>query len=107
MRDSVDKARVTAIDKEGEIQKLRTDNEELKASVGAAETIGKKTSKLLKLKEREIEDLKKENATVTEKLIHVQTDFENLTCRVNKEAKNEKNKLKKEELETQLSACPL
>ena len=78
LRDSVDKARVTAIDKEGEIQKLRTDNEELKASIGAAETIGKKTSKLLKLKERQIEDLKRENATVTEKLIHVQTDFENL-----------------------------
>ena len=96
LRDSLDKARVTAIDKEGEIQKLRTDNEELKASIGAAETIGKKTSKLLKLKERQIEDLKRENATVTEKLIHVQTDFENLTSKVNKEAKNEKNKLKKD-----------
>ena len=39
LRDSLDKARVTAIDKEGEIQKLRTDNEEIKASIGAAEPL--------------------------------------------------------------------
>jgi hypothetical protein len=58
---------------------------------GADKTIGKKTNKLLKLKEREIEALKKENATVTEKLIHFQTD-----SKVNKEANNKKNRLKKD-----------
>ena len=54
-------------------------------------------SELVKCKDKEIHDIKKELSTVTENLSQVKAEFANFTSIVNKERKNNERKDKKNE----------
>ena len=70
--------------------------EELTKRIKVADTREKKVNKLLKVEEKEIDELKKENVAVTEQLIQIQTEFAHFKSKVNSEAKSDQSKKKKE-----------
>ena len=74
------------------IEELMQTEAGLEDELAKAEGSNKKSKELVKAKEKEIRELKIENATVTSSLVQVQTDM----TRVNKEKKDNDKKLKKQ-----------
>ena len=79
------------------IEQLKKDKMTLESELEAAEKNWKNANKVIKTKEKEIHDIQKENFQVTENLVKVKTDLNNLTVKVNKEKKEEEKKQRKKE----------
>ena len=79
------------------IKELKRTNDTLENDIEVAEKNWKKSNRLFKEKETEVNQLKKEIASVTDNLVQVKTDFAHLTAKVNLEAKKEKKNVKKTE----------
>ena len=94
--------------KEKVFEKLKQDKNNLEHNLEATKKNLKTLQNLLKDKERAIDNLKKENATVTAKLIEVETDFANFTLKVKTENRKQKKLDKKELLkDLQSTSCPV
>ena len=79
------------------IKKLKDDNAKLEGDLEDVEKKWKVLNKLVKVKEKEIHDLEKENSNLSDNLLQMKTKFTNLTANVNREKKQEEKKLKKQE----------
>ena len=77
------------------IEKLKVENENVENDLQSAEKNWKELKKLIKMKEKEVHDLRKENKLVTENLDIVSNELKNITNQVNKEKKVEAKKLKR------------
>ena len=79
------------------IEKLKAENDNLENDLQSAEKNWKELKKQIKMKDKEVYDLRKENKQVIENLDIVSKELKNLTNQVNKEKKVEAKKMKKQE----------
>ena len=82
-------------DKLNIIQKLRQENDNVVKELEASESIKKIVNKLVKSKDKEIHDLKKENAIVAEDILRVKSEFSEYKSSANKERKEMSKKIAK------------
>ena len=76
-------------------EQLKINRDNLEGELEVAEKNWKELNKLIKLKDKELHDLQKKNTRLSENLVTVSADFNNLTSLVNKEKKSEAKKIKK------------
>ena len=77
------------------IKDLKDGKTKLETELEEAEKNRKVLNKLVKSKDKEIHDIRKENVEVVENLENVKAKFGTLTATVNREKKQEERKLKK------------
>ena len=92
---NLDKVKGEFQKKEKLIEDFKVEKNKLESDLEFAEKKWKELNKLVKMKDKELHEVKKETARVTENLTKVETEFKNLTAVRNKEKKNEDKKLKK------------
>ena len=82
------------------IEKLKDENDALKKELESSGSTSKKNAKLLKEKDKELHDLRKENQTTKDKFNQIDAEYSELKCTVNRERKEnqrkEKSKAKKD-----------
>ena len=76
---------------------LKGDRVELEKEFDIAEKNLRDLKKLVKIKDKEIHDLKRDNVNVSENLEEIKNKFATLTAKVNREKKTEEKKQKKRE----------
>ena len=77
------------------IQKLKEEQKKLEKELEVSENSRKALNKVIKSKDKEIYDLKKENSSVTENLLQVKNEFTNYKSEASKEKKEIEKKFKK------------
>ena len=82
---------------QAKIVKLEVDTKQLENELEGSEKRFKIFNKEVKEKDKTIHDLTKENETLSEKFLQLQTKLNNLTAEVNREKKKEAKKVKKRE----------
>ena len=84
-----------AVKNENVTQKINVEKEILEHKLEASEKKWKVLNKSLKVNEKDIHDLKKENANVNENFLSVKHEFMAYKCEASKEKKDLERKLKK------------
>ena len=79
---------------------LKGENDALKKELDSSDSKSKKNTKLLKEKDKELHDLRKENQAIKDKFNQIEVEYSELKCAVNRERKEtqrkEKSKAKKD-----------
>ena len=79
---------------------LKGENDALKKELESSDSKSKKNTKLLKEKDKELHDLRKENQATKDKYNQIDVEYSELKCSVNRERKEiqrkEKSKAKKD-----------
>ena len=84
------------LEKNNMIEELIQIKASLETELAKVERNNNKSREVIKVKEKEISELKKENVTVTTSLVQVQTDMAAFTAKVKKEKKDYDKKLRKQ-----------
>ena len=98
--------KVEILKKDKELSDLKHDKKNLEVALEGSETNVKKGNKALKLKEKEVYDLQKDNVKVKKELDQRNVEHRELKALVNKEKKDQERKRKKQENKDFLNQSP-